>query len=397
LFELSKWASNCPELIENDADLNLKPVTINDDATSRILGMTWNQDEDTFQFSYDVCEEHNIVSKRTILSGVARLFDPLGLLGPTIVMAKLILQELWQAGSHWDESVPQDIHTRWAELERRLTELRRLQVPRCVKFATDPHQTQIHGFCDTSQRAYGACIYIRMKLVENQFRTELLCSKSRVAPLKAVSLPRLELSAALLLSRLLNKVRESINITRMEVFLWSDSTITLNWISSPSRRWEAFVANRIGEIQRLTEIKNWRHITSPDNPADLLSRGLSPHELVDATMWWQGPAFLQGDEDQWPSGDFTHLGGEAPKRRKTAAVIVVSKHHIVDDLLKRHSNLTRAYRIIAYCLRTCKTYRQNATTKFVSHEEISRALEIACKMIQKAAFPSEHGQLIKGN
>lgn len=123
-FELSKWASNCPELIENSADLSLKPVTINDDATSRILGMIWDQSEDTFQFSHDVREEHEIVSKRTILSSVARLFDPLSLLGPTIVMAKLILQELWQAGSHWDESVPQDIHTRWSRFERHLAELR---------------------------------------------------------------------------------------------------------------------------------------------------------------------------------------------------------------------------------------------------------------------------------
>lgn len=173
-FEFNMWASNCPELIGNSTDMSLKPVTINDDATSRILRMIWDQSEDTFQFSHDVREEHEIVSKRTILSGVARLFDPLGLLSPTIVTAKLILQELWQAGSHWDESVPQDIHTRWSRFEQRLAELRRLQVPRCVKFATNPQRTQIHGFCDASQRAYGACIYVRTKLDENQFRTIML-------------------------------------------------------------------------------------------------------------------------------------------------------------------------------------------------------------------------------
>lgn len=97
------------------------------------------------------------------------------------------------------------------------------------------------------------------------------------------------------------------------------------------------MANWIGEIQRLTEIKSWRHVASADNPADLLSRGLESRELVNANMWWHGPAFLQIDEGQWPSGDFTRLGSEVPERRETAEVAVVSKHHIVDDLLKRHS------------------------------------------------------------
>ncbi|XP_011860170.1 PREDICTED: uncharacterized protein LOC105557523 [Vollenhovia emeryi] len=290
-LELSKWASNCQELIEDVTSRSKDSVEISDDVTYRILGMIWNQFGDTFQISHEVQNKRDSLSKRTILSGVARLFDPLGLLGPVIVTAKFIVQELWQAGSHWDEAVPQDIHTRWLRFEQQLVELKHVQVSRCVKFTADPQGVQVHGFCDASQQAYGACIYVRTRLDENQYRAELLCSKSRVAPLKAISLPRLELSAALLLSQLLDNVRASFDISNMEVFLWSDSTVTLNWISSPSRRWEIFVANRIGEIQRLTEIGNWRHIASVDNPANMLSRGLYPHELVDAESWWHGPTF----------------------------------------------------------------------------------------------------------
>jgi len=144
------------------------------------------------------------------------------------VVAKLILQDLWQADVQWDESVPQDVHSRWSGLRSQLTDLRLLQVPRCVKFRAGFHRVQVHGFCDASQRAYGACVYLRTELAPDRYRTELLCSRSRVAPLKAVSLPRLELSAAVLLARLVAKVIQSVGSAPARVFLWSDSTITLN-------------------------------------------------------------------------------------------------------------------------------------------------------------------------
>ncbi|XP_036148006.1 uncharacterized protein LOC118647346 [Monomorium pharaonis] len=393
-FELSKWSSNSPELIADGAHQRQKLITDGDGATSRILGMKWDQAKDTFQISYDARERYHVVSKRTILSGVARLFDPLGLLGPIIVTAKLILQELWRAGSHWDESVPQDIHTRWSRFEQQLTELTRLQVPRCIKFATNPQQVEIHGFADASQQAYGACLYIRTKLGSNQYRTELLCSRSRVAPLKAISLPRLELAAALLLARLLEKTRASLDLARMKIFLWSDSTITLNWITSTSRRWEVFVANRTGEIQRLTDLNCWRHIASSDNPADILSRGLDPAELVDANLWWHGPTFLQFNEDYWPSGEFTRLGAEAPNRQETAAVVIVSPS-IVNNLLKRYSNINKICRILAYCLRLSKRHRPTPLTEFIPHTETSYALEVACRAVQRDAFPNEYSQLSK--
>ncbi|XP_011859054.1 PREDICTED: uncharacterized protein LOC105556570 [Vollenhovia emeryi] len=394
-FELSKWASNCPELIKDSASQDQGPITIDDNATSHILGMNWDQVEDTFLISHNAAEGQDNISKRTILLGVARLFDPLGLLGPIIVTAKLILQELWQAGSHWDESVPQDIHTRWSRFERQLTDLRKLRVPRCVKFSTNPQRVEIHGFADASQRAYGACLYVRTKQDDGQYRTELLCSKSRVAPLKAISLPRLELSAALLLSRLLEKVRASCDLANMEIFLWSDSTITLNWINSSSRRWEVFVANRIGEIQRITEVRDWRHIASADNPADILSRGLYPCELGDAGLWWHGPAFLQSHKNCWPSGDFTRLGGEVPEERRTVAVVLIADCSIINELLEKHSNLNKVCRILAYCLRWRQRHRSSAPTKFVSHGEVTYALEVACREVQKAAFPNEYNQLSK--
>ncbi|XP_025264962.1 uncharacterized protein LOC112638118 [Camponotus floridanus] len=180
-FELSKWASNSPELLKNIHDQTDNTVIINHEASSRILGMHWNQSLDELHFSYIPDAEHKNLSKRVILSEVSRLFDPLGLLGPAVVLSKLLLQDLWQLSIHWDESVPPDISTRWNKLKSQFEDFNRLKIPR-IKFNSESQSTQIHGFCDASQRAYGACVYMRTQIGPEEFGCKLLASKSRLAP-----------------------------------------------------------------------------------------------------------------------------------------------------------------------------------------------------------------------
>lgn len=393
-FVLSKWASNCPELLKDLNSLDSNVVTIDNKIDSRILGVRWNQALDTFCFFYEPPEVQSVVSKRNILSEISRLFDPLGLLGPIIVIAKLILQDLWRSGIHWDESVPQDIHSSWLKLKSQLVSINRLQISRCIKFSIDSCHIQVHGFCDASQRAFGACVYLRTDLKHGKYRSELLCSKSRVAPLKAMTLPRLELSVALLLARLIDKVRSSIDLTQVQIFLWSDSTIALNWISSPSRKWPTFVANRVGEIQRLTKLSCWRHVSSGDNPADILSRGLSPPALADSSVWWHGPVFLAAGKDHWPSSDFVRLENPESERRILAAVVRAPELSIVSGLLNKHSCLNRVCRIVAYCLRFLKS-RSNPST--ITHQENRLALTVICKSIQREVFPAEYKALAEGD
>ncbi|XP_018313929.1 uncharacterized protein [Mycetomoellerius zeteki] len=395
-FELSKWATNCPTLLEtSDSDSDL--IDIRDDAIDPcILGMHWNQCRDTFQFSCNF-ETNDLVSKRVILSDIAKLFDPLDILGPVIVIAKLILQELWQLDVHWDESVPQSIHTRWLEFKVQLEVLNQLQIPRCVKPSSYSQIVQLHGFCDASQSAYGACVYVRTRLGPEEYHSSLLCSKSRVAPLKAVSLPRLELSAALLLARLIDRVRESLSSLQLQMHLWSNSTITLNWIASASRRWSVFVANRVGEIQRLTQIESWRHISSVDNPADVLSRGLNPHDLISNAKWWSGPNFLKQDDSQWPSGEFTQLHDNLPEQKRVLATTSSISPCVISTLLDKYSSLNKICRVVSYCLRFTKAHRSYATSEFVSPSELSKALVYICRTIQRRAFPNEFRALAKGD
>ncbi|XP_071572429.1 uncharacterized protein [Temnothorax nylanderi] len=356
-FELSKWASNCPELIKPVDNQNSELVTINGDMDTSILGIQWNQSKDTFSFSYMPDSSHNVITKRTILSEVSRLFDPLGLLCPIVVVAKIIIQDLWQSSIHWDESVPQNIHIRWCTLRSQLPAVDQLQVPRGVKSNTS-QSIQLHGFCDASERAYGACVYFRTKVGHNAYRSELLCSKSRVAPLKAVTLARLELSAALL--------------------------------------WSVFVSNRVGEIIRLTDISDWHYVTSANNPADIVSRGLNPHELVNLSMWWHGPSFLQLNDNDWPSSSFARIETDLPEQKKVVTTIATVDQCLVTKLLTERSNLNKICRIIAYYLRFYKARRPSTPTKIITPSETTLALRLMCKVVQKQSFSSEYKALNQG-
>jgi len=395
-FKLSKWASNCPELLDHFTSRKGEAIIASHDKDSSVLGTHWDQSLDRFYFSYKNVENQGNVTKRTILSEAFRLFDPLGLLGPIILLAKLIMQELWQLNVHWDESIPSDIDSRWKKLKTQLPTVNQYTIPRCVRYNTEYRHMQLHGFCDASQRAYGACIYLRTQISSSEFRGELLCSRSRVAPIKSVSLPRLELSAALLLAQLIDKISKAIDLANTRIFLWSDSTIALNWISSSSRKWAVFVANRVGEIQRLTKIDSWHHISSAINPADILSRGLEPHELLKSHIWWHGPPFLTTPEDKWPSGIFKRLENVPESRNPTVALAIIEPT-IVDNLIHKFSNLNKACRVLAYCLRFSKARRPNKPTVFISHAEILVALELMCKVVQKQAFFREYNHFLRVN
>lgn len=291
-FRLRKWVTNSLEVlsaIPEELQGTQTPMKFDPEETIKTLGIWWEPESDTFRFNVSVNMKDSEPTKREVLSTIAQLYDPLGLVSPVIVQAKILMQQLWLLALGWDDVITPDLHRKWKEFCQRLPALSRFRMERHA-FIPSYHVAEIHTFADASKDAYGACIYIRSEDSNGDVRVHLLASKSKVAPLKPVSIPRLELCAALLGSRLFEKVVGALDHTFSKSYFWSDSTVVLQWMKSPPRTWKTFVANRIAEIQATTHGCLWLHVAGTENPADLLSRGFPADELVACDKWLHGPS-----------------------------------------------------------------------------------------------------------
>ncbi|GFS52603.1 integrase catalytic domain-containing protein [Trichonephila clavipes] len=276
-FELHKWVSNSPELLK---DLSASSYVFDkefQDAPVKTLGMLWYPKVDCLTYKVKISDKVNF-SKRDVLSEIARLYDPLGLIGPIVTKAKLFIQELWKIKLDWSEQLPPDAMEEWMNFYQKLAKVNNFKIPRGILLIATI-RIEIHGFSDASERAYAAVAYIKCFNESGQSQTRLLCSKSRVAPLKTLTIPRLELSAALLLSRLVKKVVPILQLPIHKIWMWTDSTIALAWIKTEPHKLKTFVSNRVVEIQALSNDYHWKHVSSKNNPADLISRGCNVDEL----------------------------------------------------------------------------------------------------------------------
>jgi hypothetical protein len=269
--------------------------------------------------------------------------------------------------------------------------LNQLEIPRQVTSNQNPIGFELHGFCDASERAYGACIYIRSLNTATPHQTRLLCAKSRVAPLKTITLPRLELCGALLLSKLIASLRQSLNLPIAKTCCWTDSQIVLS-----------FVANRVSEIQVLTKNCVWSYVNTKDNPADIISRGCSPRELIDSPLWWHGPSWLSDEAQHWPKYCQTNPNfandQELPEQRRVVAVAITSEKMLPPDFLTRFSSLRKLQRVLSYCLRFAENCRKPITkhTGLLKVSELERSMLIILKNVQHQAFSTEIKELEGG-
>ena len=310
-------------------------------------------------------------------------------LGTNERIAKKRIQHLWKIKLGWDEDIPLELAVVWTRLLTELNLLNNFRIPRVV-IDEFPHKSlEIHGFCDASQEAFGACLYVRTTGACGTISTHLLCAKSRVAPLKTVTIPRLELSAAVLLSKLVDSVKGNLRIPIDNIFYWSDSTIVLAWLSHSPSNLNTFVANRVGEIQRLTNISNWRHVSSEDNPADVISRGSFPSELINRTLWFKGPEWLSKGEKYWPTYNLNVV--ELPELRKLSFVSTIKE----DELLAKFSSFLKLQRVVATCFRfayNC-THPRDKITKTLTATELTKATLAIVKRLQNLCFTSEISDL----
>ncbi|XP_017470360.1 PREDICTED: uncharacterized protein LOC108362040 [Rhagoletis zephyria] len=230
-FPLRKCTSNCQEILKDIPKTDLLSedfLAFEDTSTVKALGIRWNAHTDLFYFMARPLEEHNTITKRAILSAIAKLFDPLGWLAPIVIVAKILMQSIWLEGTDWDDTVSATILERWQHFTRHYHEIDNIRISRWVYFS--PGDTiEIHGFCDASEKAYAATAYMRVKR-DDKILVNLLLAKTRVAPVKTISLPRLELCGAVLLAEIIESIINNLNLGPVKTHLWTDSTIVLAWI-----------------------------------------------------------------------------------------------------------------------------------------------------------------------
>ncbi|XP_076384534.1 uncharacterized protein LOC143263460, partial [Megalopta genalis] len=349
-MDLRKWASNCPTVTATDSTERNREIAVDKDP--KTLGLLWSPTTDHLMFRVE-SPQNQRVTKRTILSEIAQIFDPLGLISPIVIVAKLILQQLWQTQIGWDQSIPQNLHSQWLQYRQDISKVGAMNISRCA-ISECLDDIELHGFSDASEKAYGACVYLRSRDLSGSWVTRLLCAKSRVAPLKTISLPRLELCGALLLANVVSKVRIALDTVRFKEYLWTDSTITLAWLRCSPNKWKTFVANRVSQIQGLTSSDSWRHVASEDNPADLISRGTKPGTLQNTTIWWDGPTWLRQSSSLWPSALDNPIDVPEEKERKPVMLTISTAE---SSIVRIFSTYTRLLRSIAYCLRFAKFMR----------------------------------------
>ena len=402
-LNLRQWASNDLNLLEGlpSSHVNMK-LQSKEDNTIKTLGIHWNSEQDSIIYTVHPTPLKGRVTKRIILSDIARVFDPLGLLGPVITHAKLIMQRLWLEKLDWDDAIPLSIYTEWLNYTSQLHKINNLSFNRRIK-ASETQDLQLHGFCDASEKAYGACIYVRSKDSRGVITSIILCAKSRVAPVKTeristhsvsddprehtlrVTIPRLELCAAQLLAKLYTTVRQATRLSPSKIVFWSDSTIALHWIKTQPHRLLPFVANRVTDIQTLTDAGDWRHVRSDDNPADLISRGQTPAEFISASIWKHGPHWLTEDESNWPSLRIPSLES-MPELRKVKCLTTL----LQSEILTRYSSIVKLRRIIAYCRRF-----RIKRTGLITCEELQEADSVILKLVQASSFADELRDLLK--
>jgi len=295
-FELRKWSSNTAAVLQAVPDefRVSKSTTFAGDegADTKVLGLSWYTDSDYFG-----CEAHLdkqiVFTKRGILSLTARFFDPLGLFAPSIFLAKHIMQRTWQADCSWDQYLPTDIRGDWSQFVAELPALASVRVPRYLN-TTVGAPCSLYGFCDASQRGYAAVVYLCVHDAPRVSSVMLIGSKTKLAPLQPLSIPRLELNAAVLLSRWMSRVHSllSTHLTITDTFAWTDSSVVLSWLIVPIDTFKQYVSNRVHQVRTLLPTCEWRHVRSEENPADCASRGLMPSALPQHQLYWYGPKFL---------------------------------------------------------------------------------------------------------
>ncbi|XP_064542272.1 uncharacterized protein LOC135431215 [Drosophila montana] len=282
-FEMRQWTSNSKQVmqaLEDDCEGLDKRISGKDEAQEKVLGLWWLPGQDLLTFVV----KPNLLAKASKERPIKR---------------RVLSVVIWRSNIGWDDDLTKEDEVDWRHWLDLVSKLNTVRIPRCMKWVRRTQTVQMHTFVDASINAYAAVVYLRAEH-DGQVHCSLAASKTRVAPLKPVSIPRMELMAAVLGLRLAKCIQNETSVRIHRRTFWTDSKDVLYWIQSDSRKFQQFVALRIGEILEESDVGSWRWVPSAQNVADDGTKWTKTPEIHGSTRWFNGPPFLYLEESQWP-------------------------------------------------------------------------------------------------
>ena len=410
-WDMHGWGSNEPKIFSDNSFLNETEgiSVVSNGVQERVLGLQWNTESDKLLFKFDkdkikskLFDHTKIPNKRKFLSIIMSVFDPLGLLSPITVQARILLQDICTSRITWNEKLKPREFERWIWWLQELNKVEHCAIPRCYQLKGEDGviTTQLHVFCDASEKAYSSVAYWRLKSTSGKIHTSFIFAKSKVAPLKPLSIPRLELQAAVLGIRLAETILKEHVMTVEKVQYWSDSRTVLHWIKTDPRVYKMFVMTRLGEICEKSNALDWRWVPSRENPADDGTKW-APESLQNDSRWFLGPEFLRKEEICWPVDTFKDQGKidnvECEKRVKIVCSLTERKLLQLSTVLPDQSRFSSWKRLLKSSTRVIEAvdiWRK----RYVDFSRLERQ-EYAEKLwlleIQKVVFVEERESLKK--
>ncbi|XP_054872902.1 uncharacterized protein LOC111584426 [Amphiprion ocellaris] len=398
-LRLHKFASNNSIILDNipasehATDSTTRNLAFCEKQIERALGIHWNIKIDCFTFNITLKDQPP--SRRGILSTVASIYDPLGFVAPYLLSGKRILQEMCHHGTGWDEPVSEHLRPRWEHWRKDLINLEKIQIARCYL----PHnfgevvKRELHHFSDASTAGYGQCTYLRLVNKNGEVHCAFIIGKSRVAPTKVTTIPRLELTAAVVAVAVSDMLKEELVYGDVEEFFWTDSKVVLGYLNNEARRFHTFVANRVQKIRNSTRPEQWFYVSTNENPADNASRGTTVDQLL-SSNWLIGPQFLWEREIHPPARETMELPIGDPEVKKVQTLQTVTGKVSLTDRLVKFSSWSQAVSAVARLSRRLLKDKSNAHS---SVSERENAALIIIKDLQKQAYQEEIKTLSKEN
>ncbi|XP_058811166.1 uncharacterized protein LOC131676054 [Topomyia yanbarensis] len=400
-FELRNFRSNSIDVLrgigETPAEGSKYLLLERNESAESVLGMRWIPKDDAFTYTFalrgdlqPILADGHTPTKREVLKILMSLFDPLGFIGFFLIHGKILMQDIWASGSDWDDQINADLYQRWKRWTDLFPQLDSIRIPRCYfrpPFPKDIHHLQVHVFVDASEAAYSCVAYFRLP-TETGIEVSLIGAKSKVAPLKPLTVPKLELKAAVLGVRYLESIQNYHTFEIKQRYLWTDSTTVLAWITSDHRRYNKFVAFRVGEILSSTDQKEWRWLPSKLNAADEATKWNSGPNLQSDGVWFTGQSFLRKPESMWPE----------PKPASTTREESLNIHHQNSPTplvsVARFSQWSRLQRTMAFVLRFLsnlhrKKHDLELQLGILQQDELKSAEELLWKLAQAETYPEE--------